>query len=193
MIKKILLLSVLFVKFCYCLEPFVDKPPSPRKDVLLVRDINKKTIIKLKQEKNLRSFGTSACMMYEITMLGLSFVYYNPIDVLEARNLIIYTVDEYLDAINSNVELRPYLDHWPFTAKDVELDITILKPNGAEVDAEKLNFVSCKENVVRYYQNKPESKSMPPPLVKESYEEASQLLKDSKVSPFLDLKKEPAH
>jgi hypothetical protein len=74
---------------------------GPRKDTLLVRDINKQVSLKLKKEKNLCSIGSGAEMMYEIKLLGLSFNYYDEIEIAKGRELLVFAASEYLDAINS--------------------------------------------------------------------------------------------
>jgi|JI9StandDraft_1071089.scaffolds.fasta_scaffold117587_2 hypothetical protein len=181
-----LLFFKMFIASIHSLEasslPLVQEleDPKPRKDIQLVMDIEKRVCLKLKKEKNLHCFGTTASMMYEIKTLGLSFIYYDQIDIPQARNLIISGINEYLDGINSNLELRPYLDHWPFTANDIEFDISILKPNGSRVDPESLNFVSCEKNSVSYYPRQDHIKTMPPPLLTETYQQALQLLEEDK-------------
>lgn len=181
-----LLFFKMFIASIHSLEasslPLVQEleDPKPRKDIQLVIDIEKRVCSKLKQEKKLHCFGTTASMMYEIKLLGLSFIYYDQIDIPQARNLIISGVNEYLDGINSNLELRPYLDHWPFTANDIEFDISILKSNRSEVDPESLNFVSCEKNSVSYYPRQDHIKTMPPPLLRETYQEAVRILEEDK-------------
>ncbi|MBS0585362.1 MAG: hypothetical protein JSR76_03555 [Verrucomicrobia bacterium] len=172
-----------------CMESATDRNEKelllagPRKDTLLVRDINKQVALKLKKEKNLRSIGSGAEMMYEIKLLGLSFNYYNEIDIDKGRELLVFAASEYLDAINTNVELRPYLDHWPFTANDIEIDIGILKPTGKEVGLEKIDFLTCEKNELKYYPNKGDIPGMPPPLLTENYQEAVKIIEESKKQP----------
>jgi hypothetical protein len=146
---------------------------------LLVRDINKRVALKLKKEKNLCSIGSGAEMMYEIKLLGLSFNYYDEIDIAKGRELLVFAASEYLDAINSNVELRPYLDHWPFTPNDIEIDIGILKPTGKEVDLEKISFLSTEKNMLMYYPKKKDLQRRTP-LLTETYQQGVQILQDSK-------------
>jgi hypothetical protein len=74
----------------------------------------------------------------------------------------------------ANVELRPYLDHWPFTANDIEIDIGILKSTGNAVDSDKLTFITCKKNRLNYYPRNDAIKTRAPALRTETYEEAVQ-------------------
>ena len=64
-------------------------------------------------------------MMDDIQMMAMSFNYYEEVNLKTARELTIYVINEYLSAINSNKELRPYLHEYPFTAKNVEIRIFI--------------------------------------------------------------------
>lgn len=47
----------------------------------------------------------------------------DPLDEKEARSLVIQCVDDFLVAVNSNEQLRPFLRDYPFTAKNLSLDI----------------------------------------------------------------------
>ncbi|MBS0585361.1 MAG: hypothetical protein JSR76_03550 [Verrucomicrobia bacterium] len=183
--KIILFLSTSIFLSGYPLKVFGDpyekkltqKGPSKS---LLVRDINKRVALKLKKEKNLCSIGSGAEMMYEIKLLGLSFNYYDEIEIAKGRELLVFAASEYLDAINNNVELRPYLDHWPFTANDIEIDIGILKPTGKEVDSDKITFITCKKNRLNYYPRNDAIKTRAPALLTETYQQGVQILQDNK-------------
>jgi hypothetical protein len=77
--------------------------------------ITEKTAKKLKEQKNLCLVGTGGGMMHDIYGMDMSFDYYQEVDLKTARELIVYAVSEYLLAINSNEEVRPYLHNYPFT------------------------------------------------------------------------------
>jgi len=80
---------------------------------------------KLKKEKDLQPVGTGGGMMHDIYMMALSFDYEKEVDLSKARELLVYVVDNYLSAINSNEEVRPYLHDYPFTAKNIQIRIWV--------------------------------------------------------------------
>jgi hypothetical protein len=177
-----LLGALIFITRIYAVEPLSNQKKlfseGLPKDELLVSDINKQVTLKFKKEKNLCCIGSGAEMMYEIKMLSLSFNYYNEIDIAKGRELLVFAASEYLDAINTNVELRPYLDHWPFTANDIRINIGILKSTGKEVDLEKISFLSAEENMLMYYPKKKDLQRRTP-LLTETYQQALQILEET--------------
>jgi hypothetical protein len=62
--------------------------------------------------------------MDKIWLMALSFERYgDPLTEEEARKLIINCVDDFLDAVNRDEQLKPFLKDHPFTAKNLDLDI----------------------------------------------------------------------
>ena len=84
---------------------------------------------KLEKKYEMYSLGVGGGATPEgIWLMSISFNRYGkPITETEARKLIISCVDDFLDSINNNDELRPFLKEYPFTSKN--LDITIFNFN----------------------------------------------------------------
>ncbi len=101
---------------------------SPRY-VKLADRITEQTARKLQKQKNLCLVGTGGQMMDDIQVMDMSFFYYQEVDLKTGRELIVNAINEYLLAINSNKEVRPYLHEYPFTAKNVEIRIFLYKPD----------------------------------------------------------------
>ena len=51
----------------------------------------------------------------------------------ESRKLVVSIVEDYLEAINKNEELRPFLRDYPFTAKNLGIMVINQDENGDEV------------------------------------------------------------
>ena len=88
---------------------------------------------KMKSEKGLECIGTGGGMMSNIQRMALSFQYFHEVDLVEARRLLVCVANEYLNAINSCKEVRPYLHNYPFREENIQIKIWIKRPNGDEV------------------------------------------------------------
>lgn len=133
--------------------------------------ITEKTAKKLKNQKNLVLIGTGGKMMNDIQAMDMSFNFYQEMDLKSSRELIIYVINEYLSAINSNNEVRPYLHEYPFTAKNIEIDIWFFQPDGTDLPLDKIYYVSAIDGILTYYLDLPETHSRKA-INKETYEEA---------------------
>ena len=78
----------------------------------------------LEKKYHMRQCATGLGGMDKIWLMSLSFQRFgNPLNEIDSRELIIHCVDDFLEAINNNEELRPILESYPFTAKNLELTI----------------------------------------------------------------------
>lgn len=152
------------------------EPPEYEK---LADRITLKVSDKIEKEKGLHLIGTGGGMMNKIRMMAMSFEYNKEITMEEGRELVIYCVNEYLSAINSNEELRPDLVHYPFTPQDVDIALYICRPDRSDVPMGQLSVVAEREGVVAYKVFEPY-----PVVIKrireETFEEAVQLLNQKK-------------
>ena len=140
--------------------------------VKLAHEITEKTAKELKMQKNLYLIGTGGQMMDDIQMMAMSFNYYQEVNLKTARELTIYVINEYLSAINSNKEVRPYLHEYPFTAKNVEIRIFVYNPDRSELPLEKIYCIECINGGLEYY-----ARSNPRQAIyEETYEEALQAI-----------------
>ncbi|VHO02453.1 hypothetical protein [Candidatus Rhabdochlamydia sp. T3358] len=114
-------------------------------------DITEKTAQKLKEKKNLYLIGTGGRMMNDIQAMHMSFHFYQEVDLKEARELVVYAVNEYLLDINNNEEIRPYLHEYPFTAQNVEIRIFIYKPDRSRLPPEKIYYIASINGVLEYH------------------------------------------
>ncbi len=128
-------------------------------DEKIVNKITSETARKLKREKKLYLVGTGGRMMHEVEMMYMGFDFFKEINLNEARELLIYAINEYLYAINNNEEIRQYLITYPFTAKNVEIGIWVRKPDGDLPDLDKIYYISAIDGVLSYYLDLPETYS----------------------------------
>ena len=107
-------------------------------------------------------------MMDDIQMMAMSFNYYHEVDLEQARELIVFTINEYLSDINNNQEIRPYLHEYPFTSKNVEIRIFIYGPDRLELPPEKIYCITSRNGILRYYTRSDRDH----PICKETYDDA---------------------
>ena len=140
-------------------------PPDYEK---IADKITNRTAEKLKKEKNLFLIGTGGQMMDDIQMMAMSFNYYHEVSLEQARELIIYAVNEYLSDINNNQEVRSYLHEYPFTAKNVEIMIFVYGPDRRTLPPEQIYCITSIDSVLEYYT----SSDRDHPICEETYDEA---------------------
>lgn len=148
------------------------------KDEQIVKKITSSVAQKLLTKHNLHLIGTGAQMMNDIEMLAMDFYYYNEVDLQTARNLLVISTQNYLDEINQNTEIRRYLKNYPFTAKNIEIGIYILKPDGSKVSKEKLYYISAINGILHYYIDDPKNYSRIT-LHQETYDQALKAINPS--------------
>ena len=113
--------------------------------------------------------------MHDIQMMAMSFYLYHEVDLKEARELLVYIINEYLSEINSNIEIRPFLHEYPFTAKNVEIRIWAYNPDGSKLSPEKIYYISNIKGRLRYYIRGSDPREA---ICEETYAEASKLVNE---------------
>ena len=109
----------------------------------------------------------------------MTFNYFHELSLVEARELVVKASEEYLKAINSSKRVRPYLKNYPFTIKNVEVDIYSLTEKGGDVSSDQIEYISVIDGVVTYALPYPEN-ARRPILHKESYVEALRIVNEEK-------------
>ena len=117
--------------------------------------------------------------MDDIKLMSMGFNYYKVIDIDEARRLLVYCAEEYLTAINGDEKVRPYLHNYPFTAKNIEIDIYFYKPNGSDVAPNEISIAGANEGRVTYSIDDLEKHTLIR-IRRETYEEAFKIVSSQK-------------
>ncbi len=142
----------------------------------IAHKITHKTAVQLKKEKDLQFFGSGGGMMGDIQMMAIDFQYFHLVNLQEARELLVYAIQTYLNNINSNKEVRPYLHNYPFTAKNIGIIICILQPDGSEPAQGELAGLVLRNGILRYELTALSKNAFCPVFHKETYEEALKIL-----------------
>jgi len=113
--------------------------------------ITAKTAKRIEEKTHLYLAGTGGRMMDDIKEMDMGFDYYGEVDLAEARRMLVYVIDEYLAAINSSQEIRPYLHEYPFNAKNVGIRIWFYNPDRSNLARDKIYYISAINGILNYY------------------------------------------
>ena len=157
---------------------------QPCEKQILANAIRKKLALQIKQELNLIPCGTAGEMLGQIKMLGLAFNCHKPLTIDDGRILLIAAVEKFTAEVNANEEIRPYLNNYPFKAKNIYIEIFIHRPDGSHFGSEKLCVISARDGVLEYLNDDPNGPLFTT-VYSEIYEEALVKLKrDTSSSPL---------
>ena len=138
--------------------------------------IEKQFIRKMKKEKGLQCIGTGGGMMTDIQRMAISFQFFQEVDLAQARELLVSTTVEYLHAINSSREVRPYLHNYPFGLENIEVMMWVEDPNGKSIPIDQIAQMTLSNGVLSYYSYKYDPGNSYRELHKETYEEALKIV-----------------
>ncbi len=181
-----LLIFILAVFMSACNMAYDGNNPNKKGDS--AREVRRRVAYKLKKEKELYPCGTGAQMMDEIQMLGLAFNYFQPVDIEKSRKLLIDAVDEFVNAVNEDTEIRPYLGNYPFEPKNIDIRIFMKNRDGSELPRGVLHCISSIDGILEYDISDPQTGRLRT-IFKETYAEALERLgrKELKKNDFLSI------
>jgi hypothetical protein len=142
----------------------------------IVNQIRFKAAKFIEKEKGLKPCGTGAQMMFEVKMLALAFVYNQPIDIQQGRELLVYATETFLSMINEDERIHSYLFNYPFEPKNVEIEIYIRNPTNSFVEPGKLCLVSTQEGKCTYHVRDTKTGRLEN-IYKETFQEAKEKIK----------------
>lgn len=144
MIKGLL---ILFLFICGCSSQTSYQISEKQK---IANTIRFQAAQELSDKYRLSPLGSGGQMMDEIKMLYLAFQCNRPLRLDEARVMIIGCVNTFVDAVNKNEKIRPYLANYPFNSKNIEVTIFIKEDTGKEVLKSELSIISIAQNCINY-------------------------------------------
>lgn len=133
----------------------------------------------LKKTYNLHCYGNGGGFINNINNIQLYFSGTRNASVVEARSLIIECTEELLRRINEDVQVRPYLSHYPFTEQGLKLLISFEKKHGEIVDRDFIASVfTC--NKMIYYNIYNREKDCLEDFYQEPYQKAVEIVAEAK-------------
>ncbi len=118
-----------------------------------------------------------------VDMLALSFESYRSLSIEEARPILVDCINTYVNAVNANQELKPYLKNAPFTAKNIEICIFFYTPQKEIVCDPFLCVANSYRGKLIYATEEKGQKFGYKSEFIESYEDAVKILAEQKNSP----------
>lgn len=148
----------------------------------------------VKKQYDLTATMQGGAFMDQINAIHLSFhAYKKKYSIDETRELMLACTEEFLDRINANEKVRPFLEHFPFTEKGLELSIYFYEKRFQKVDNNYIAGVHL-VNSHLYYSIFSEEKSMYINVYEEPYAEAFQEVKDAGLLTYdRDFNKKPCN
>jgi hypothetical protein len=135
---------------------------------------------KLEAKYNIQTVGDSAQMPENvINNLGLMFQVNRILSKNEAREILVDCVLEFLAEVNSNEEIRPYLEYYPFTPVNISIALYISGPDGEDVYDPDLEVASARNGKLRYATKDKNQKFGYKSEYEETFEEALKLVKQA--------------
>lgn len=75
------------------------------------------------QEEHLPCWMIGGSMMNDIQVMSLGFESYQKVNIDQARKLYVKLTQKFMDKINNNTEIRPYLHTYPFTPDNAKIKL----------------------------------------------------------------------
>jgi len=167
---KLLLYFLIILTFSSCSSNSLSNYKPSEKEQL-ANEITNRVSLQLKNSFDLKPFGSGGQAMNDIEMLALSFIYNKEIDIEDARELLINSVDIFVKAINEDERIHPYLSNYPFEPKNIEISIYLRKLDNSDITPGKLLIASSNNGILEYDIRDPKTDRLKS-IYRESYEEA---------------------
>ena len=172
-------LQILFILVClFSCDTQEQDPPY----VQMVQKIEKQVINELRNNENLLAIGIGGGMIGSINRLSLMFQYYDEVDIDTARKLVIIAATTYINALNDNKEVRPYLRYYPFRIEDIGIKIFFKNNEHYPVAVGEIEAGSLVAGKITYYE-KIEERFSVKSIKKEPFAEAYQIVKGVPYNP----------
>ncbi len=177
---RIVLLGLLFLGFNIEAKNMQDRPLLKEKYRKIMHNMMENFQKEVCSNYPLFVMGTGGGMLYSIEMTHFMFGSYEPKTIEGARNLYLELMEKWLEKVNSNEEVRPHLENYPFTYENVELELAFFEKHPyVFASGDLVGSLSCINGLIHYSTDNPETDLLLL-LHKEPYEEAVKLWRAGK-------------
>lgn len=153
-------------------------PTESQSELTIFTKVNEQTAKILKAKRGLVAHHLEATGTSPIQTMTLNFDYFRGVSIDQARELLVSAVHQYLAEINTNSQIRPFLDHYPVEAKDVEIQIFIYGREKQPVPMGGISILTGKDGLLSYEIRVPEPQRLQT-ILKEPYEQALRIVAPS--------------
>ena len=152
-------------------------PPS----IAMTEKIEKQVAPLLAERYKMQLCGSGGGMPDGIVnSLALSFDLSRTLSIQEARPILVDCIDTYVNAVNANQEIKPYLKNSPFSPENIEINIFFLNWKGDPVSDPYLCVATALRGKLIYSTKEKGQKFGYKSEIVESYEDAVKILKEKK-------------
>lgn len=124
-----------------------------------VSDIIHQVGIEAQKEYGLEIYGCGSSIPDKIKEISARFCLDRPIPFPEARKLYVLVAQKFLDKVNANEKMRPYLENYPFTEYNLDLFITFKTKNFAAFPKPDISLIMLSRGVIIYSKWDPEKQT----------------------------------
>lgn len=136
--------------------------------ITLMSEVNSR----IQSEFGVSLVGTKTHMPDLVRELGATFRINRPLSKDEARAMVIKFAQIYLHALNENVELRPYLVHYPMSPSSINILLYCYHPDGRKVCDPYPNGTALSQGELAFYVREPNNDLQYKEITREPYESA---------------------
>ncbi len=178
------------------------KEKKPVHYTVYVKEIIKSFSQEMEKDYGIKCIGSGGSMPYDVKKINMMFVAYQKSDCEEARRLGVAAVQKLLQHVNQHEKIRPYLHQYPFTEKNLWINIFFyddknqyhLDDTVAVISLLSGKIIYDKAEVKKVFHpatiwgetgevfipSREEEEEVLVPIKKESYEEALQIVEKEK-------------
>lgn len=151
-----------------------DDQPKP---VKMTAELQKKVMKSLAKKHQMEPSSVEYGMPEGVvSTLGAGFHIYRPLSQEEIRLIVVDSVQTYIKAVNEEEALRPYLKNFPFTEKNVSIQLIIFQKDGNLTYHPEVGAAITLKGNIHYFTNDIENRFKYKSEYEESYDEASQIV-----------------
>ncbi len=143
--------------------------------------ISTKICNELWQKEKLYLNGFGGSFLYNVEKIALHFRAERHADVSQARRLFVNAAERLLSEINQGEQIRPYLDHYPFTNRGLSFSINFVNADNKRVTDGSVAYVFVVKGTIYYDKYDAGSKQLLD-LYEEPYEEALRIVRAEEVA-----------
>jgi hypothetical protein len=174
-IAKILFLSLFLCLACQSLN--FKQAPGDKLTNQLISKVTQKLSKKYPFKISVVGGGEDEKGIWKISV---HYDYYgSALNLEQSRILMVNVVEIYLNEINNNEKIRPFLRNYPFTIDNFHLAIITNKPNGEWYFDPAIDTISTINDTIDYSTRDPNNHFKYKNTVVEKYEDALKIVKDS--------------
>jgi len=176
-IFKYLCLILILIMFNTCSQFSSNSSPADKLTNQLIRRVSQK----LSKIYNLKLSAIGGGQDKEGVWLitAMYDLYGKPLNVKQARIIIVNMVEEYLNEVNNDEKLRPYLKNYPFTIMNLNLDIITYKNDQTDYFDPDLDTISTIKMNIDYTTRDPNNPYNYKDSFTEKYADALEIVRNS--------------